>query len=292
VDESDSVTQPVAGSAVQSTNKPPHSPLSDDDIVMGFLEDSFKEGLPLDAEDDLLEVENNPWAAELEKKNQETAPLEPEPLQPPGGSEKVVDGMLSRDAGAWRHLEAFIPHDKVPDVSRGSQLPVVSMNILPPRAETQLVEGELVHHFLLGFGKTETLPPSCAFFNQRNSASEIRKIQNWVMVTSNRIVCEVQIEVIEQNPTQHTVSDVKEFEFYVAHISDVVSVKAEVVYSQIHRGAGCAGSRDTTDERYVLVVNLANGHFSCFVSNLNDILDVQRTIVRLKKGDSGQTVES
>jgi len=41
----------------------------------------------------------------------------------------------------------------------------------------------------------------------------------------------------------------------------------------------------------VLVVNLTNGHFSCFVSNLNDILDVQRTIVRLKKGDSGQTVE-
>ena len=290
VDESEPVTQPVAGSAVQSTNKPRHSPLSDD-IVMGFLEDSFEDGLPLDAEDDLLEVENNPWASELEQQNQESSPLEPEPPQPPDDAEKVVDGMLSRNAGAWRHVEAFIPHDKVPDVLRGSQLPVVSMDNLPPRAETQLVEGELVHPLLRGIGKTETPPPKCAL--QRVWPMESRKVQNWIMITSNRIVCEIQIEVNAKNQgNEINESYVKEFEFYVAHISDVVSVKAEVVYSRIRRGAGCAGSRDATDERYVLVVNLTNGHFSCFVSNLNDILNVQRTIVRLKKGDSGQTVES
>jgi hypothetical protein len=272
-------------------SEPPQYPLSDDDIAMNFLGDSFEEGLPLDEEDDLLEVENNPWASELEQKKQDILFLEPEPPPPTKDSEMFVDGMSSRDAGVWREVEAFIPHDKVPDVPRGSQLPVVSMDILPPRAETQLVEGELVHHFLWGIGKTETPPRTCAL--QRVWPMESRKVQNWIMISSNRIVCEVQIEVNAKNQGQeHNESDVKEFEFHVAHISDVVSVKAEVVYSQIHRRAGCSESRDTTDERYVLVVNLTNGHFSCFVSNLNDILSVQRTIVRLKKGDSGQTVES
>ena len=210
-----------------------------------------------------------------------------EPIQHERESSTSSDAVTDQ----WRGAKSgFIPHDIAPKIASKTEIPVIDPHSLPPRARSQLSGQELVHHFLTDATEAFSQPPGCAakiLAPRLIPPSKSRKTQNWVMITSEKIVYEAQIHSSTRTPKDHSEEDLNQFEFYTACLTDVVSTKAEVVSSQQRRKVGCGQQDNQHTTTHCLVVNLVNGHFSSYVKNLQDILEVQRTIVLLRQRLTG-----
>ena len=107
------------------------------------------------------------------------------------------------------------------------------------------------------------------------------------MVTSHKIVVESELQTITEE-NQQNVDTVAQFSFFTSYIDEVVSIKSESISNEHvneHVINTCGGARQKTNEN-LLVVTLTDGVISILVNNIQELLNVQKTIMilRQKKG--------
>lgn len=174
---------------------------------------------------------------------------------------------------------ASLSPNTVPSID-ANWLPIYENTSLPPRAIANLDSEELVHHYITGRRK-EVPRKTCAFI-KNNTPQETRTTQNWAMITNKKIVVETELQSVTESA--QVTDKLSTFSFFTSFLEEVISVKAEAIVSKLDV-KGCGGKSDK-DNTYVLVINLTRGESSIYVNNLQELLDVQKTLmVLLQKGE-------
>ena len=196
-------------------------------------------------------------------------------------AEPIVPQRIDGTSSAKHDGGTSLSPSTIPQIDINN-LPLVSPETLPPRAISNLEPGEQVHHFLRASTNADRKKSGC-HFAVSYPFEKMRKTQNWAMVTSHKIVVESELQTITEE-NQQNVDTVAQFSFFTSYIDEVVSIKSESISNE-HVIKTCGGARQKTNEN-LLVVTLTDGVISILVDNVQELLNVQKTIMilRQKKG--------